>query len=314
MVVCFVAHRTIVLILRAAGAHTPSMRTSHGLTQYWQTTYAVGYLSILTSIVVLLRAMLVNATQPQAMVGVDNSSSSVTVQLAHSRDQSGAYDGTDRDRKNLRLLYRIISVQLTMLSYLPLALGIVQGIQYTSAETNASSAKSVQALRYVFLHSCPRNDTDNFVILIRYATTGIALAATVVVQGLAAWAYVREPLVRRSALLFLIAVSALLIVPSVYRLNVMRFKTPSLTALGPGTLNDPGSKATFYVFHIVPELLAAMLMFVVDVRGLCDAGPWGDWYQMNKKSKSAEERTEGEVESAQKHAAKDDVRVQQTAV
>ena len=38
------------------------------------------------------------------------------------------------------------------------------------------------------------------------------------------------------------------------------------------------------------------------------------WYQMNKKSKSAEERTEGEVESAQKHAAKDDVRVQQTAV
>lgn len=148
MVICSVAYRTIVLILRAAGAHTPSMRTSHGLTQYWQTTYAVGYLSILTSIVVLLRAMLVNATQPQTMTGVDNSTSSVMVQLARSQDQSGAYGGINRDRKNARLLYRIISVHLTLLSYLPLALGIVQGIQYTSAETNASSAKSVQALRY----------------------------------------------------------------------------------------------------------------------------------------------------------------------
>lgn len=164
------------------------------------------------------------------------------------------------------------------------------------------------------LHPHSRHAADNIVIFDRYATTGIALAATVVVQGLAAWAYVREPLVRRSALLFLVAVSALLIVPSVYRLDVMRFKTPSLTALGPGTLNDPGSKATFYVFHIVPELFAVMLMFTVDVRGLCDAGPWGDWYQMNKKAKSGEESTEGGVESAQKHAAKDSVRVEQTAV
>ena len=73
---------------------------------------------------------------------------------------------------------------------------------------------------------------------------------------------------------------------SLYRLIILRFHTPALTAFGPGTPNDPPSKATFYVFHAAPELLAAALLFAVDVRERCGTGLMGDTRSTDKKVES----------------------------
>lgn len=70
---------------------------------------------------------------------------------------------------------------------------------------------------------------------------------------------------------------------SAYRLVVMRLKTTSLTSLGPHSLNDPESKRTFYIFHAVPEVLAAAILFSVNVREVFGTGMFGD---KAKKSKS----------------------------
>lgn len=170
----FGARRTVVLILRTAGAHTPSMRTSKGLTQYWQTTWAAGYLSLLSSVLVLMQALLVNATRPQA-VHVEEASTGLqgdanphdtsirppistvaddgasTVQLVHSRYPPGlqSHDEVNTDREHARSIYRSICGQLALLQYVPLSLGIVQGVLFHAAETNASTAKSVQGMRWV---------------------------------------------------------------------------------------------------------------------------------------------------------------------
>ena len=63
---------------------------------------------------------------------------------------------------------------------------------------------------------------------------------------------------------------------SVYRLIVMRLKTTSLTSTGPSSLNDPASKATFYVFHAGLELLAAAVLLGVNVREMFGTGLTGD--------------------------------------
>ena len=71
---------------------------------------------------------------------------------------------------------------------------------------------------------------------------------------------------------------------------VMRLHTPALTALGPGTLNSPASKATFYIFHAAPEFLAGAAFFVVNVKELCETGLFGDWRMSDEEVPQVAER------------------------
>lgn len=65
----------------------------------------------------------------------------------------------------------------------------------------------------------------------------------------------------------------------------MRLKTTSLTSTGPGSLNDPASKATFYIFHAGPELLAAAVLLGVNVREMFGTGLTGDHTKKFSKKK-----------------------------
>ncbi len=58
----------------------------------------------------------------------------------------------------------------------------------------------------------------------------------------------------------------------------MRFSTTSLLAEHPGSLNSPGSKATFYVFHSAPEYLAIAILISLDARRVFTTRlvHWGD--------------------------------------
>lgn len=149
-------HRAIVFALRAKVAHDPSLRTSDGLTKYWQATFANGYIGVLTSVGALLRTLLVNATHPpptsaiipeNAYDGLSSRSTSTSAQPSYSLN-SGVNTGMD-DRKRTRIVYRIAFGHLTLLTVLALLLAIIQGAKYIRAESEVSEAKGVQVLRCV---------------------------------------------------------------------------------------------------------------------------------------------------------------------
>lgn len=54
----------------------------------------------------------------------------------------------------------------------------------------------------------------------------------------------------------------------------MRFETTSLSA--PSPLNTPRSKAAFYIFHVVPEWLASVIIFGCNIRKTFGTGFVGD--------------------------------------
>ena len=78
---------------------------------------------------------------------------------------------------------------------------------------------------------------------------------------------------------------------SVYRLIVMRLETTSIISLGPHSLNDTGSKITFYIFHASPELVAAAILYIVNVREIFGTGLFGDYRSRDKKVAQAEDST-----------------------
>lgn len=150
----------------------------------------------------------------------------------------------------------------------------------------------------------------------RYASSALALLALLLVHALTLRAYLREPRIPRLTLLLLFLSAFLITVTTAYRLAAMRFRTPALTALGPGTLNGTGAKVAFYVLHILPELGAGLLVTLCGVNVLHlravggavgGAGPWergavGGGEEVN------------ELESLDKGKSKDTVQIVQIPV
>ena len=73
-----------------------------------------------------------------------------------------------------------------------------------------------------------------------------------------------------------------------YRLSVMWIKTTSLTASSP--LNTPGSKALFYIFHVLPEWLASAILFGDNIRKTFGTGLIGDWRLWDETEKERVKR------------------------
>ena len=73
----------------------------------------------------------------------------------------------------------------------------------------------------------------------------------------------------------------------IYQLAVMRFTTTSLTSMAPGSLNTPGAKAAYYVFHAAPEYLTAATLMSLNVRQMFHTGRWGDRRLKDRKPSTA---------------------------
>lgn len=73
-----------------------------------------------------------------------------------------------------------------------------------------------------------------------------------------------------------------------YRLSVMWLKITSLTATSP--LNTPSSKALFYVFHVLPEWLASVILFGDNIRKTFGTGLIGDWRLWDETEKERVKR------------------------
>ena len=83
---------------------------------------------------------------------------------------------------------------------------------------------------------------------------------------------------------------------SVYRLFVMTDRIDSLTEPG-NALNKPSAKAAFYVLHIVPEWIAAVILLGYNTRQVFGTGPWGDW---RRKDETEEQRRKRIAKEARK--------------
>lgn len=135
------------------------------------------------------------------------------------------------------------------------AFGIISGTFYFQAITDPAKAQLVQTLRYLG------------------SGTALCLLQFTIVLALIAW--MRYPRIPRTHVLFICFNAALLSIPATYRLFVMRFQTHALESTAPGSLNSDGSKVAFYIFHIVPELIAVTLLFGVNLRQMYQTGPLG---------------------------------------
>lgn len=147
--------RILIYFLRAKQAHTPSEDNSNGLTQYWQTTYAIGYLSIVADCAAILRSLLVNTTlgtSPTSAYPFSTSVAGPNDSNDSLLSRQGRYGlPMEEDQPNVRFWYRRICGCLQLVSWIPVIMGAVQGIQYTKAETDSKAATLVMSLRYVIV-------------------------------------------------------------------------------------------------------------------------------------------------------------------
>jgi hypothetical protein len=68
----------------------------------------------------------------------------------------------------------------------------------------------------------------------------------------------------------------------------MWMKTTSLSA--PSPLNTPSLKALFYVFHVLPEWLASLILFGDNIRKTFGTGLAGDWRPWDETEKERVKR------------------------
>lgn len=60
--------------------------------------------------------------------------------------------------------------------------------------------------------------------------------------------------------------------------------TTALTSMAPGSLNSPIAKVLFYIFHTVPDFLAAAILLSINVRERFSTGMWGDRSKDDKQT------------------------------
>lgn len=96
-------------------------------------------------------------------------------------------------------------------------------------------------------------------------------------------------------------------IPAIYRLSVMYRTTTTLISISPSSLNTPAAKATFYVFHMMPEWISVSLLLGLNIREIFDTGMLGDWRIVDetKKEQDGTERREYKVSQTPRSTSKD---------
>ncbi|OSX62376.1 hypothetical protein POSPLADRAFT_1143658 [Postia placenta MAD-698-R-SB12] len=262
--VIFGLERTVDFAVRALEARNPSDRVNHEIVTYMQTTYAGGFISMGQTLLGLTRVMLVHAAREHAASASDPFASAdrdaegrpLTAEPGEAFElkKPAEAEADPRTARRVRVIMGVtFAAELTY--WTAFAFGIISGTFYFQAITDPAKAQLVQTLRYLG------------------SGTALCLLQFTIVLALIAW--MRYPRIPRTHVLFICFNAALLSTVAVYRLVVMRFQTDALDSTAPGSLNDSGSKATFYIFHVVPEMLSVVLIFGFNVREMFETGPFG---------------------------------------
>ncbi|EJD46151.1 hypothetical protein AURDEDRAFT_164811 [Auricularia subglabra TFB-10046 SS5] len=226
--VCIIILINLVMYsLRAAQAFGQIKRTSTGYLIFLQGALASGYCSLMTDSIMLLKTIVDNAK----VAPVDPEAAG-SPQVANRKTRPGP------------LQLAGIALAVTYFS----APGTLAGVQagfYRSGRKDQSKADALQGMRY--------------------ASAVLALLPLLAMAGIAVYSYFSLPSIDKAACMRFIAAVSLCSVLAVYRLIAMSNHIPAIDFTGAGSLSSPVAKALFYLFHCLPELLAAALMLIPGV-------------------------------------------------
>jgi len=256
--VTFSIERIVIFALRAVQSRNEQRRFSHGLTTYMQISFAMGFIGIANDLVNIVRCILINPTY----------GSDIYYQSPAAATKGGLFNppppGTP-DQPKLRFWLRRLTDFLGLAFLAATVPGLIANSSYGSIFDDQSKADNTARLRYV--------------------STAVALGMCVILLVVVGWSRIKFPENNRRSAAIISFVITLLAIVAIYRLSVMHFKTTSLAA--PSPLNAPGAKAAFYVLHALPEWLAILILFLVNVRKFYGTGLAGDWrgHDMTAKEK-----------------------------
>ncbi|KAJ7693603.1 hypothetical protein B0H17DRAFT_1059137 [Mycena rosella] len=282
----FFAVAVVLFSLRASAAARPHTEAL-GLSEYMQATFALGFLSLAHIISTLVRGVLVNATLPLSASESGEGDAEQTAQPSIVSSDSlwkpswasspppPTAGPTDDPRR--RFWFRRWSGCMLALFLAGMIMASVAMSHLYAADATAASRRD-QALRF--------------------ASAAIGLVLVLSVGGMLLWARRNVPSVNQRAVRFLLTAIALLLLPPIYRLAVMRRTTPDIAAVDAAALNTLASKATFYVLHVLPEWIVVAMMAAFNVREICGIGFKGDerWRDETPEERAKRERKARERE------------------
>ena len=144
----------------------------------------------------------------------------------------------------------------------------------------------------------------------RYASAGVGLFLTIMVGTIALVASYKVQGVKTQPAYILVTISTLMVnqtdlrrystspsisiqsTVAIYRLVAMQNSTDSLLSRGPGSLSSPAAKALFYIFHMLPEWTASVILLGLNARVIFETGPFGDWRSSDKETKWEKKKRE----------------------
>ncbi|KAH9924984.1 uncharacterized protein BXZ73DRAFT_103361 [Epithele typhae] len=282
----FTIERVVAYALRASTAHSDTLRGNVNLQVYLQTTLAGGFISIGQDLLNLVRSLLVGSTMGSDMIRLHSTltpahaatkTSDLDLENTSLRDNSGPSSSSHEvyeDHPRMRMWLRRACGQASIIFLVAVILGIIAGVDYKGAIDSGAHAMLVRAMMQVSLSSiCISRFLRS---IYRYGSAGIGLGLFFLLAGVSVWALFYVPRVPKMPVVLILIATFLLSVVTVYRLDVLRFSTTSLSSTAPGSLNTDGSKAAFYIFHAAPEFLAAAILVCSNARRTFGTGLWGD--------------------------------------
>ncbi|EIW83011.1 hypothetical protein CONPUDRAFT_37688, partial [Coniophora puteana RWD-64-598 SS2] len=247
--------RLIVFCLRAAQSQKPDLRTSQTLTTYIQVSIGLGYVVMVQDIVALLRCVLVNSTVGSLL---HPSSPNPSIQSVSSQSHLHMADhSVVQDQPRRRFWYRRLTDFIMLLILASLLVGVIGNSRYRRAMSNPNYTQQVTQLRY--------------------ASSGIALAAIITTAFVVSWAAFALPKMQKSQVMILLVLCACTATSAIYRLAVLHNDTTSLTSTASGSGNTAAEKTEFYIFHMLTDWTAGALLLLPNIKTRFGTGMWGDW-------------------------------------
>ncbi|KDR75019.1 hypothetical protein GALMADRAFT_248864 [Galerina marginata CBS 339.88] len=274
--ITFSVERVVIFSLRAVQSRNEARRFSHGLVTYMQVSFALGFIGIANDLVNIVRCILINPTYGSDMY----------YQSPAAKTKGGVFtpppEGTP-DQPRLRFWLRRFSDFLGLAFLAATVPGTIANSTYGKVFDNQQNADKTAKYRFV--------------------STGVALGMCAMLIGVIAWIRRKFPRTSRRGATIICLVSTLMAVVAIYRLSVMNIKATTLTVQT--SLDKPGAKAAFYIFHALPEWLAILILLASNVRKLFGTGLAGDFRgrDLNKRelkkreAKLAKEKEKGASEA-----------------
>jgi len=245
--ILFSVERVVIFSLRAVQARDDSRRFSNGLVTYQQISFGMGFIGIASDAVNISRCLLVNATY-----GPEKYFQSPAAATKGGLVPPPTADTPDYPQT--RSWYRWIATFAGLAFWAAIVPEIIANTNYSQVFDSQTNADTTAKLRIV--------------------STAVAVALSCIVVCMNLSGRLKLPRISKRGVVIIDVIYALVLTVGIYRLSVMRFNTTSLSA--PSPLNTPRSKAAFYIFHVLPEWLASLIIFGNNIRKTFGTGFLGD--------------------------------------